>query len=103
MELKAVCCKDSKPVLQTRGKMGHGDYMDVIKSHEHVRPNESESRVNMDTAWDLHLLAEMEEDNKTDIRVCCMSCGKVTGWQRRDAPGMPEVGIYHTIKTWNGD
>jgi len=100
MQLKKCAKKDCKPVEQTRGNMGHGDYVDVIKSHQHVTRGPS-SDVDMDSSHDLHLLVDKEEDNKSDCRICCMTCGKVTGWQRRDAPGMPGVGIEFTRKKWN--
>jgi hypothetical protein len=101
MQLKKCTNKACKPVEQTRGSMSHGDYVDVIKAHEHVTPGPS-SAVNMKSSHDLHLIIDNEEDNKTDRRVCCLTCGKATGWQRRDAPGMPGVGIEFTHKTWNG-
>jgi hypothetical protein len=101
-ELKTCGKEGCRPVMQVRGEMGHGDYVDVIKAHEHVMPNPALSRVDMHSSYDLHEIIEMEEDSKSDIRICCYKCGKVTGWQRRDAPGMPEVGIFFTQKTWNG-
>lgn len=102
MHLKTCGKTSCNPVQQTRGEMGHGDYVDVIISHEHVRPNPAESKVDMYSSYDLHAIVEMDEDNKSDIRVCCKTCGKVTGWQRRDAPGMPGVGIEFSRSTWNG-
>lgn len=101
MQLKKCAKKDCKPVEQTRGDMGRGDYADVIKSHRHVTPSPSQSSVDMKSSHDLHLLVEMEEDNKSDYRICCLTCGKATGWQRRDAPGMPGVGVEFTQKKWN--
>lgn len=98
-ELKTCIKEGCRPVEQTRGQMGHGDYMDVIVAHQHVLPNPSQSAIDMHSSHDLHLL--VEEAEGTDIRICCMKCGKVTGWQMRDAPGMPGVGIEFTRTKWN--
>lgn len=95
------CVNDNcNPVEQIRGEMGPGDYVDVAMAHEFVGPGAG-SAVHRDSATNLHELVEMEEDNKTDTRICCLTCGKATGWNRRDAPGMPGAGADYTRKLWN--
>lgn len=101
MQLKTCTKEGCRPVEQTRGQMGHGDYMDVIVAHRYVVPNPASS-VDMVSSHDLHLIVDADKDSASDFRICCMTCGKATGWQRRDAPGMPGVGIEFTRKTWNG-
>lgn len=101
MHLKTCGKEGCRPVEQKRGRMGRGDYVDVIKAHEHVVPNPSVSAVDMNSSHDLHLLVEQSDDGKDDTRICCMTCGKVTPWQRQDAPGMPGVGIIFTQNLWN--
>lgn len=101
MHLKTCGKEDCRPVQQTRGRMGPGDYVDVIKAHEHAVPNPAVSAVDMNSSRDLHLLVEQSDDGKDDIRICCMTCGKVTPWQHQDAPGMPGVGIIFTRNLWN--
>jgi hypothetical protein len=100
MNLKQCGKNGCRPVEQTRGQMGHGDYADVIASHRHVVPNPAQSFVDMESSHDLHTLVEMDESAKNDFRVCCMKCGKTTPWQMPDAPGMPGVGIDYTRKRW---
>ena len=98
--LKKCDKPDCNPVEQTRGDLGPGDYADVVKAHRWVGPS-ADSAVNGLTAENLHELCEMEEANKPDFRICCMTCGKATGWNRRDAPNMPEAGADYTRKLWN--
>jgi hypothetical protein len=100
MQLKTCGKKGCRPVEQVRGQMGPGDYADVIASHRHVRPS-ADSAVNMESAQDMHLLVEMNDEIKDDVRICCLTCGKATGWQRPDAPGMPGVGIEFSRNHWN--
>jgi hypothetical protein len=88
------------PVEQIRGKMGRGDYADVIKSHEFVGPSAS-SAVDRISAENLHEIVEMNDEIKDDFRICCLTCGKATGWNRQDAPGMPGAGADYTRKKWN--
>lgn len=101
MQLNTCGAEGCNPVEQTRGRMGPGDYADVIKSHRHVTPNPSNSLVDMVSSHDLHLIVERDESSQDDVRICCMTCGRVTGWQRRDAPGMPGVGVDFTRQQWN--
>jgi hypothetical protein len=44
---------------------------------------------------------EMSENNKTDFRICCKTCGKATPWGAQDIPGMPGAGADWTRKRWN--
>lgn len=75
------------PKIQVRGKMGSGDYI----SHS--------LRENPET---YHNEVELIDDNhKSDVRICCKPCGTVTGWQKADAPGMPGAGLDYLVKTWN--
>src|SRR5438128_12230637 len=92
--------KDCNPKLQTRGEMGPGDYADVVKAHRYVPPWEASTRVNAVTVDNYHEMVELEDSNRTDIRVCCLTCGKATGWNERDAPSMPGVGVGFIKQVW---
>jgi hypothetical protein len=97
-----TCGKEAcNPVEQVRGKMGPGDYADVIIAHRYVPPWDTTTKINAETAQDLHLHVEVDESGKDDFRICCLTCGKATGWNKSDAPGMPGVGRDFTRKRWN--
>lgn len=81
MELK-TCGKDGcNPVEQVRGAMGPGDYF-----------GQSE---------DYHTQVEMHDGIRDDFRICCMKCGKATGWNQKDLPNMPGAGADYVRKVWN--
>ena len=93
--------EDCNPVEQIRGEMGPGDYADVMKTHAFVPPWDSSTSVTSSSASKLHQLVEMNDSLRNDFRICCMTCGRVTGWNKRDAPGMPGAGADYTRKLWN--
>lgn len=100
MALKTCGNSECNPVEQTRGDMGEGDYVDVIKAHEFVGPGPG-SNVHRDTAVRLHEMAEMHDGIRNDFRICCLTCGKATGWNQRDLPNMPEAGADYVRKQWD--
>lgn len=93
MTLNECGKKDCKPVLQTRGKMGEGDYKDIELNHEAGRgPKGAE------TGKDAYKFVELFDEtikvqgkdvrltNKEDLRVCCMTCGLATPWANAGDP-----------------
>lgn len=84
------------PSEQVRGRMGAGDYADVLKSNAVPVPG----AVPADDLQRYHELVELDDANRDDVRICCLQCGKATGWQKPDAPGMPGIGVEFTRKTW---
>jgi hypothetical protein len=80
MALSACKC-GGMPVEQVRDKMGPGDYF----GHPE----------------DYHTKVEMFDAIRNDVRISCPKCGKHTGWNKADAPGMPGAGLDFLHKKWN--
>lgn len=112
--LKTCSKPDCCPLEQTRGKMGVGDYHDVIANNRVERvggvpePYKYGIPIWADSGGHfacgehnpIHCV-EMDESGKNDFRVCCKTCGKTTPWGRSDFTGMPEAGADYTRKKWN--
>jgi hypothetical protein len=108
--LKRCSRPDCDPREQVRGDMRAGDYYDVIAAncmgrwggvpepHLYGVPEGSPEAA---TAKACHIV-EASPDAASDFRICCKACGKATGWNRSDAPGMPGVGRDWSRKLWNG-
>lgn len=107
MTLKTCGKTGCNPIEQIRGNMKAGDYHDVIASHAksdsmsdphlYGTPQGSDEA---STARAEHLV-EMPEDGRNDFRIVCKTCGRVTPWNKSDAPGMPGVGKTFTRDRWN--
>lgn len=87
------CGQCKAPALeQVRGAMGRGDYKEIQmvngKGH-YVDDPDHYKRVRMD------------DDVRDDIRVSCTKCDNATGWNKRDVPGMPGVGLTFSRDLWN--
>jgi hypothetical protein len=81
-------------VEQVRGKMGLGDYFDVI-AHGQDEPVLARPPENY------HEYVEINENNRTDVRIICKKCYMSTGWMRAQVPGMPEdIGIPAIRQKW---
>lgn len=97
------------PVEQIRGKVGAGDYHDVIAANggrlggvaepaKYGKPADPSKWV--DGQDDGHHV-EVDDSNRDDYRIVCTICGRATGWNKQDAPGMPGVGKDFTQKKWD--
>lgn len=64
---------DCDPVVQVRGEMGHGDYVDVLSDKDVGDPDAYHERV------------ELHDENKGDFRVMCRVCGLAAPWNKRSA------------------
>jgi len=87
--LSCIVC-GSEAVLQTRHEMKPSDHMQQKFDGALGR-------------WvDDHTYEhELHEGNRDDIRVACTKCQNATGWNKRDQPGMPGVGINFMKNHWN--
>lgn len=82
-------------VEQVRGKMGVGDYFDVVA---HSQADVWNARANDD----YHELVELDDANRTDMRIICSKCFQSTGWMKVDAPNMPAgIGIPAVRAKWD--
>lgn len=43
----------------------------------------------------------LDEYNQDDYRITCDSCDNATPWNKKDAPGMPGVGVGYTKELWD--
>jgi len=76
----------------------------VEQTRKHLTPEDHrQQRKNEHGQWehDPDYREELHAENENDIRVSCAKCQNATGWQKRDAPGMPEVGVGFTRNLWN--
>jgi hypothetical protein len=89
-------CRDPlcRPVEQIRGEMGPGDYKDVEVSNG---PN---FNAPPHKTIEHYKHVEISEFNRNDFRICCLHCGKVTGWAMKDFPNMPDAGADYVRKQW---
>lgn len=76
-------------VLQTRHEMK--------PEHHKQQKQDASGRWVDDTEYE----HELHEGNRDDIRVACSHCPNATGWNKRDQPGMPGVGIGFMKNHWN--
>lgn len=104
----AKCC----PVEQVRSEMAPGDYHDVIAANppgaerwggvpDSAKYGIPQGSPEAEAANQAHVV-EADPANASDVRICCRTCGKATGWNKADAPGMPGVGLMFTRNLWNG-
>lgn len=116
MDLKTCGKPGCAPVEQTRGQMGNGDYAlyvgswrmtgdvpaDLLKSLHALQLGPT-GNAEADAAGHerYHEFVELNDDNRNDIRIFCKACGKASGWNKRDVPGMPGVGSDFIRKRWN--
>lgn len=104
---KAGC----KPIEQTRGEIGPGEYYDVIAFNRGgaqgsvldpegygIRINEGEE---VPEGVRIEHCVEISPTNVTDFRIVCRKCGKATPWGVRDIPGMEGAGADWTRNKWN--
>jgi hypothetical protein len=90
------CHSDTcEPIEQVRGKMGPGDYFDVIHANPIGHPG---AIPNPETYGDR---VERAPDGEKDFRICCKTCGLATPWNKANIPGMPGAGEDYTRKLWN--
>jgi hypothetical protein len=85
----ATCgVENCNPVLQARGSMGHGDYMDVYLPNGQPDLN-------------FYKKVDLEDCNPNDVRILCKTCGLATGWFTKDFPNLPGAGMDYLIsKVW---
>lgn len=83
------------PVEQVRGKMGAGDYFDAVT-------NSLDEAKFARLTEDYHEAVELDDSNRTDVRVLCRKCFLSTGWMKVDAPGMPPgIGLPAVRARWD--
>lgn len=108
--LKHCSRSDCEPLEQVRGDMRPGAYYDLIESNRIPRVGYIEDAhlygviqgaPDAEKANPIHIIEAPDPDTLSDFRICCKTCGKATGWQRSDAPGMPGAGRDFTRKKWN--
>jgi hypothetical protein len=99
MTLKKCKADGCKPMLQIRGDMGEGDYADVSAAHRGQIFDALAGVPEHDTK-DHYKYVEVDDANRDDFRICCLKCGKATGWRKEstDAPGAIKDFI---VKQWN--
>lgn len=109
MTLKTCGRQYCAPVEQVRGQMRPGDYYDVIAANDRPRYGGIEipelygvpaGSPESETARPEHIV-EMDPSSAGDFRICCKTCGRATGWNRADAPGMPGAGADWVRKQWD--
>jgi hypothetical protein len=87
-ELEKCDVEDCNPVIQVRGQMGEGDYMDVYLPNGKPDLN-------------FYKKVDLEDCNPNDVRVLCKTCGLASGWFARDFPHAPNAGQdYLSSKVW---
>lgn len=107
--LKTCSNPDCRPLEQTRGAMGPGDYHDVIAANRIERaggvpePHKYGIPVKGNNCGDHNPAHCVESDDSTkdDFRISCKACGNTTPWGYNDFPGMPGAGADYTRKKWN--
>jgi hypothetical protein len=83
------------PVEQTRGRMGHGDYFDVMTN---ALDDTKLARPSEDFWQDI----EIDDSNKSDMRILCKKCFLSTGWMKVDFPGAPAgIGVSAVRSKWD--
>jgi hypothetical protein len=95
-EIESKCQHD--PVQQVRGEMGKGDYFDVMAADADHAKVERFTYKHPGADYSDHV--ELDDGNKTDIRIICRKCHLTTGWNKADAPGMPGVGVDFVKRRW---
>lgn len=80
--------ENCNPVIQVRGQMGQGDYMNVWL------PNGKPD-------LDFYKKVDLADCNPFDVRVLCRTCGLATGWFAKDFPNAIDAGKEYLInKVW---
>jgi hypothetical protein len=77
--------------------MGPGDYKDVEVGTGQFWDGGAGRHLSVDH----YKYVEINDRNRNDFRICCLTCGKHTGWSIRDFPNMPGAGADWVRKTWN--